>query len=63
MQKQPHADTLKLDAQLESVLDELQRDLPKDIVIERRIFKQADFIEAAIHNVVEAVRDGALWVV
>ena len=63
VQKQPHADTLKLDAQLETVLDELQRDLPKDVVIERRIFKQADFIEAAIHNVVEAVRDGALWVV
>jgi len=63
VQKQPHSDTLKLDAQLDVVLDELQRDLPKDIVIERRIFKQADFIEAAIHNVVEAVRDGAIWVV
>ncbi len=63
VQKQPNADTLTLDRQLSKVLDELQQDLPKDVVIERRIFKQADFIEAAVDNVVEAVRDGAIWVV
>ncbi len=63
IQKQPNADTLKLDDQLEFVLNELQADLPANVVIERRIFKQADFIDAAINNVVEAVRDGALWVV
>lgn len=63
IQKQPDADTLKLTAQLEMVLDELQRDLPKNVLIERRIFKQADFIQAAVDNVIEAVRDGALWVV
>ena len=63
VQKQPNADTLKLDRQLDKVLTELQRDLPQDVVIERRIFKQADFIDAAVHNVIEAVRDGALWVI
>ena len=63
IQKQPNADTLKLDEQISAVLDELQRDLPEGVVIERRIFKQADFIEAAVDNVVEAIRDGALWVV
>lgn len=63
VQKQPNADTLELDDQLEIVLDELQADLPSNVVIERRIFKQADFINAAVNNVVEAVRDGALWVV
>ena len=63
VQKQPNADTLKLDRQIGTVLDELQRDLPEGIVIEQRIFKQADFIEAAVENVVEAIRDGAIWVV
>ncbi len=63
LQKQPNADTLKLDRQIGIVLQELQRDLPEGIVIEQRIFKQADFIEAAVENVVEAVRDGAIWVV
>ncbi len=63
VQKQPHADTLKLDQQIDMVLEVLQRGLPEGIVIEDRIFKQADFIEAAVENVVEAVRDGAVWVV
>lgn len=63
VQKQPNADTLRLDRKLEVVLDELQRDLPTHVFIERRIFKQADFIQAAVDNVIEAIRDGALWVV
>ena len=63
VQKQPNADTLVLDRKIDEVLDSLQKELPSDVVIERRIFKQADFIEAAVHNVTEAVRDGALWVI
>jgi Cu/Ag efflux pump CusA len=63
VQKQPNADTLVLDRKIDQVLESLQKELPPDIVIERRIFKQADFIEAAVDNVTEAVRDGALWVV
>lgn len=63
IQKQPGADTLTLDAKIDGVLDQLQNDLPPSVQIERRIFKQADFIEAAISNVSEAVSDGAIWVV
>jgi CzcA family heavy metal efflux pump len=63
VQKQPHADTLKLDARIQDVLNALEDELPDGVVIERRIFRQADFIRSAVDNVVEAVRDGALWVV
>jgi CzcA family heavy metal efflux pump len=63
VQKQPGADTLQLDAEIGTVLDQLAQDLPEGVVIERRIFQQADFIEAAVENVVEAIRDGAIWVV
>lgn len=63
IQKQPGANTLTLDAVISRVLDQLDEELPDDVVIERRIFKQADFINAAIDNVVEAIRDGAIWVV
>ncbi len=63
IQKQPSADTLALDREINEVLKSLQKELPADVVIERRIFKQADFIEAAVENVTEAVRDGAIWVI
>jgi len=63
VQKQPHADTIRLDRNIDAVLDALQSDLPEGVVFERRIFKQADFIRAAIDNVVEAIRDGAIWVI
>jgi CzcA family heavy metal efflux pump len=63
VQKQPNADTLLLDARIETVLDQLQKELPRSVVIERHIFKQADFIAVAIQNVTEAIRDSALWVV
>lgn len=62
VQKQPHYNTLALDAKLDQVLDEFARGLPADIKLERHIFRQADFIQAAVHNVTEAIRDGILWV-
>lgn len=63
VQKQPGVDTVALDKSIQEALDELQRDLPKGMVIERGLFQQSRFIEAAVQNVTEAVRDGALWVV
>lgn len=63
VQKQPNADTLVLDRKIGEVLESLRQELPPDVVIERRIFKQADFIEAAVENVTDAIRDGALWVI
>jgi HME family heavy-metal exporter len=63
IQKQPGADTLTLNRQIERTLEEIQTTLPTHVKIETHIFRQADFIHAAIGNVEEAIRDGALWVV
>ncbi len=63
IQKQPGADTLTLTEDIEKVLGDIQAGLPKDVVIEMNSFKQADFIEAAIENVKEAIRDGVIWVI
>jgi Cu/Ag efflux pump CusA len=63
VQKQPDADTIQLDHRILKVLESLQRELPPNVRLETDIFRQSDFINAAISNVSEAVRDGAIWVV
>ncbi|MCP3135762.1 efflux RND transporter permease subunit [Pyxidicoccus xibeiensis] len=62
VQKQPGASTLDLTDKVEAAMKELQGTLPKDVRVEP-LFRQADFIHAAIGNVAEALRDGALLVV
>jgi CzcA family heavy metal efflux pump len=62
VQKQPGANTIELTARLDRALDTLQAELP-GITIDRRIFRQADFIEVAVDNVARALRDGGLLVI
>ncbi len=62
VQKQPGKDTIQLTGEIEKALDQLKAALPNDIRI-TPLFKQANFIESAISNVEEAIRDGAIMVV
>ena len=63
IQKQPKANTLTLTEQLDTVLDEIQRQLPDGVHIKRNLFRQADFIEVAVKNISHALRDGAILVI
>lgn len=62
VQKQPGANTVLLTRQVEKALEEMKQGLPKDIRT-TLLFKQANFIEAAIENVEAALRDGVILVI
>ena len=62
VQKQPAADTVKITRAIESALQDLQQGLPVGLAAPKVLFRQADFIEASIGNVTEALRDGAIMV-
>ncbi|WP_137937345.1 efflux RND transporter permease subunit [Chitinivorax sp. B] len=62
VQKQPGADTTQLTRDIDQALVELTRSLPVGISKPSISFRQADFIEASIDNVAEALRDGAVMV-
>jgi len=59
--KAPGFDTLKLTRQIEQTLAELKPTLPPGVSVEL-MFRQGDFIEHAIGNLKEAIRDGAVMV-
>ena len=63
IQKQPTANTLQLTRQLDAVMADIQKTLPQGMKINSHIFRQSDFIEIAVHNVVVALRDGAILVI
>jgi CzcA family heavy metal efflux pump len=63
IQKQPGVNTLELTAQLDAVLNDVEASLPPGVNLERRLLRQADFIENGVTNVSAALRDGSLLVV
>ena len=63
IQKQPGVNTLELTTQLSAVLDDIEASLPEGVRLERRLLRQADFIETGVKNVTHALRDGSLLVI
>ena len=61
--KQPGFDTVKLTHGIEAKLKLMQGAIDPDITVTPELFRQADFIDRAITNVLDAVRDGAIMVV
>src|SRR5881396_2257511 len=62
IQKQPNANTLEVNAQVEAALAGLKSTLPDDVTIDTKAFQQAAFIERAVGNVKEALAQGGLLV-
>lgn len=62
IQKQPDADTVSLVNAIKAELSAIQITLPEGVVLHDDIFSQSTFIETAVSNVEEALRDGAILV-
>jgi len=60
--KSPGYDTIKLTDQVEAILAELQEQAPEGLKLEP-LFRQKSFIDLAIDNLLEAIRDGAIMVI
>src|SRR5437899_370540 len=62
VQKQPNANTLEVNGQVEAALAGLKSTLPDDVTIDTKAFQQAAFIDRAIENVKRALLEGGLLV-
>jgi HME family heavy-metal exporter len=62
VQKQPTADSVALTRAVEQAMAEMGKSLPPGVDTPQFLFKQANFIEASVNNVEEALRDGAIMV-
>lgn len=61
--KQPQADTRAVTNMVTAALEEMSDSLPGDVRLLPELYQQKEFIDLAIENVVEALRDGAILVV
>ena len=61
--KQPNINTLNVTKNIERNLEDIKKSLPKDVVMDTKIFRQADFIEASVSNVGSALIEGAIFVI
>ena len=61
--KQPGADTRRITEAVEEALHAMQPSLPSDVRISTELYRQRAFIDRAMTNVIEALRDGSILVV
>lgn len=59
--KSPGFDTITLTEKVEETLAEIQKQAPKGITLQS-LFRQQSFIDLAIDNLLEAIRDGSIMV-
>ncbi len=61
--KQPATNTLELTTKIDAAIADMQSNLPKDIHINTKIFRQADFINASISNINKTLLEGSVFVI
>lgn len=61
--KQPSTNTLELTETIDASIADIQKNLPKDVQINTKIFRQADFINASISNIQKTLLEGTAFVI
>jgi CzcA family heavy metal efflux pump len=61
--KQPSTNTLALTETIDTSIADIQKNLPKDVHINTKIFRQADFINASISNIKKTLLEGTAFVI
>lgn len=61
--KQPATNTLMLTEKIDLAITDIQNQIPKDIHINTKIFRQADFINASISNIQKTLIEGGIFVI
>ena len=62
IQRNPGTNTLELTSRIDDILSGFEKTLPAGVTLQRSIFRQADFINVAVDNVLEALRDASIFV-
>lgn len=61
--KQPETNTLELTETIDTAIADIQKNLPKDVQVNTKIFRQADFINASISNIQKTLLEGTAFVI
>jgi HME family heavy-metal exporter len=61
--KQPNADTRKVTSAVLEAVNDIKPSLPRDVQVLSELYQQKEFIDLAIENVMEALRDGSILVI
>ena len=62
IQKSPGTNTLALTGSIDNALDQIEKALPKGMIINRQVFRQSNFIQRSVNNVVHVLRDATIIV-
>lgn len=61
--KQPGINTLNVTQNIEKNIESIAKSLPADVVLDTKIFRQADYIQASVNNVGSSLLEGAVCVI
>ncbi len=61
--RNPNVNTLEITKQIDNILSEFEKSLPAGVELKKNVFRQSDFISVAVNNVLDALKEGIIFVV